>query len=130
VNYAQLIKKSIAYPEVVALCRQAGLSLNADLETLDNSPRISADPSAVRCIFRYVTLPGDLAKPQLNIHTIGDGLGPSPTNQPIPATIQPPTPGPEPAGRPGQSERDDIRALVPDRVNRIIITIFKIFIFL
>jgi hypothetical protein len=48
VNYARFIKKSIAYPEVVALCRQAGLSLNADLETLDNSSRISADPSVLR----------------------------------------------------------------------------------
>jgi hypothetical protein len=45
---------------VPAITRQAGLSLNVDLETLDNSPRISADPSAVRCIIRYVTLSGDL----------------------------------------------------------------------
>jgi hypothetical protein len=50
VNYAQLIKKPIAYPEVVPLCRQAGLSLNADLETLGSSPRISADPSAHRLL--------------------------------------------------------------------------------
>ncbi len=76
VDYAQLIKKSIDYPEVVALYRQAGLSLNADLETLDTSPRISADPSALRYIIRYVTFSGDLTKPQLNIHTIGDGLVP------------------------------------------------------
>jgi pimeloyl-ACP methyl ester carboxylesterase len=76
VNYAQLIKKSIDYREVAALYRQAGLSLNADLETLDSSPRISADPSALHYIIRYVTFSGDLTKPQLNIHTIGDGLVP------------------------------------------------------
>jgi len=76
VNYAQLIKKSIDYREVVALYKQAGLSLKADLATLDSSPRISADPSALRYIIRYVTFSGDLTKPQLNIHTIGDGLVP------------------------------------------------------
>jgi len=76
VNYAQLIKKSIDYREVVALYHQAGMSLTADLTTLDGSARISADPSALRYLIRYVTFSGDLTKPQLNIHTIGDGLVP------------------------------------------------------
>lgn len=76
VDYARLIRKSIDYREVVALYRQAGLSLQADLKTLDRAPRISADPAALRYIVHYVTFSGDLAKPQLNIHTIGDGLVP------------------------------------------------------
>lgn len=76
VNYAQLIKKSIDYREVAALYKKAGLSLNADLKTLDSSARVSADPSALRYLIKYVTFSGDLTKPQLNMHTIGDGLVP------------------------------------------------------
>jgi hypothetical protein len=71
-----------------------------------------------------------VTKPQLNIHTIGDGLVPiaySPAHSCGHSTANP---GPDPGGRPGQSERDDIRALVADRVNEIIITKFKYLYFL
>jgi hypothetical protein len=56
--------------------RKAGLSLTADLNTLDSSHRISANPSALAYVVKYVTFSGDLTKPQLNIHTTGDRLVP------------------------------------------------------
>lgn len=76
VDYRALLDASAAAPEVRALYREAGLSLTADLRTLDRAARISADPRAVNYMSHYVSFSGRLTKPQLDIHTTGDGLVP------------------------------------------------------
>src|SRR6516165_6601630 len=48
VNYTTQLAHSIDMREVVALYKAAGLSLKADLATLNNATRISADPGAVQ----------------------------------------------------------------------------------
>ena len=74
VNYFSDLRKSSDFREVKALYRAAGLSLHADLETLNHAARISADPAAVRYLERNITFNGELGVPVLTMHTIGDGL--------------------------------------------------------
>ena len=57
------------------LYRQAGLDLEADLRSLNRSPRIQADQQAVQYLERYIVFNGQLhGKPVLTLHTTGDGL--------------------------------------------------------
>lgn len=74
VNYKKQLAHSVDQDEVVALYEQAGLDLNADLETLNNAARIAADPSAVEYLEQNITFDGDIGIPVLTLHTTGDGL--------------------------------------------------------
>jgi len=74
VNFAEQLRKSADYREVVALYKAAGLSLRADLATLNDATRISADPEAVAYLARYISFDGQLSMPVLTMHTTGDGL--------------------------------------------------------
>ncbi len=74
VNYVADLAKSADLAEVEALYKAAGLSLSKDLQTLDSAPRISADPSAVAYLAKYVSYNGEISVPTLTVHTIGDGL--------------------------------------------------------
>jgi pimeloyl-ACP methyl ester carboxylesterase len=74
VNYFTDLRKSSDFAEVKALYKAAGLSLHADLQTLNNAARVSADPSAVRYLERNITFDGVLPGPVLTMHTTGDGL--------------------------------------------------------
>jgi pimeloyl-ACP methyl ester carboxylesterase len=74
VNYASDLEKSAGLREVEALYQAAGLSLQADLATLDHAARVSADPAAVRYLERNITFDGKLPVPVLTLHTTGDGL--------------------------------------------------------
>jgi pimeloyl-ACP methyl ester carboxylesterase len=74
VDYRDLLGKSVNRDEVRALYRQAGLSLDADLETLENAPRIAADPGALDYLKRFIVFDGKIRQPVLTMHTIGDGL--------------------------------------------------------
>ncbi|GAA2786860.1 alpha/beta hydrolase family protein [Saccharopolyspora taberi] len=76
VDYARMLSRSPYATEVEALYQDAGLSLSGDLEQLANGPRISADPGAVDYMTRNVAFTGRLDKPQLDLHTTGDGLVP------------------------------------------------------
>ncbi|WP_369276078.1 alpha/beta hydrolase family protein [Streptomyces sp. R11] len=76
VDYAKLLGRSSVRKEVTELYRKAGLSLRADLATLNRAPRISADPNAVAWMSGTSSFTGKLAKPQLSVHTIGDALVP------------------------------------------------------
>ncbi|MPY62968.1 alpha/beta hydrolase family protein, partial [Streptomyces spongiae] len=76
VDYAKLLGKSSVRKEVTELYKKAGLSLKADLATLNRAPRISADPDAVAWMSRTSSFTGELTKPQLSVHTIGDALVP------------------------------------------------------
>jgi pimeloyl-ACP methyl ester carboxylesterase len=74
VDFAKQLRKSADYREVVALYRAAGLSLRADVRTLNRAARISADPKAVAYLARNISFTGRLTMPVLTMHTTGDGL--------------------------------------------------------
>jgi len=74
VNYVRQLAKSADRAEVRALYRQAGLSLRADLRTLNRASRISADPAAVSYLARNISFTGRITIPVLSMHTTGDGL--------------------------------------------------------
>jgi pimeloyl-ACP methyl ester carboxylesterase len=74
VNYFSDLSKSTDASEVKALYRSAGLSLGQDVQTLNYSKRISADPKAVAWLARNISFDGDISVPVLTMHTTGDGL--------------------------------------------------------
>ncbi len=74
VNYRSLLARSIDRNEVVALYQQAGLDLSADLQALQNSVRVSADPEALHYLETNIIFDGRLSIPVLTMHTKGDGL--------------------------------------------------------
>ncbi len=74
VDYRTQLSHSTDLAEVKALYSAAGLDLNKDLHTLNDAKRITADPSAVAYVSRYITFNGDLDMPVLTMHTTGDGL--------------------------------------------------------
>jgi hypothetical protein len=74
VNYVADLAKSADLKEVEALYKSAGLSLTKDLQTLNSAPRISAKPSAVAYLARYISFNGNISIPVLSMHTTGDGL--------------------------------------------------------
>jgi pimeloyl-ACP methyl ester carboxylesterase len=74
VNYFTDLAKSADLTEVKALYHAAGLSLTKDLLTLNSAPRISAKPSAVAYLARYISFNGNISVPVLSMHTTGDGL--------------------------------------------------------
>ncbi|MDH6549536.1 prolyl oligopeptidase family serine peptidase [Streptomyces sp. SAI-041] len=76
VDYARLLGRSSVRKEVTELYKKAGLSLTADLAALDRAPRVSADPAAVAWMSATSSFTGELTKPQLSVHTIGDPLVP------------------------------------------------------
>ncbi|MFB6643346.1 alpha/beta hydrolase family protein [Streptomyces chartreusis] len=76
VDYAKLLGASSVRKEVTELYEKAGLSLGADLATLDRAPRIGADPKAVAWMAATSSFTGELTKPQLSVHTVGDALVP------------------------------------------------------
>jgi pimeloyl-ACP methyl ester carboxylesterase len=74
VNYSTELSKSPNLDEVVALYKAAGLSLSKDLQTLNNAPRISPNPTAVAYLEHNISFNGDIKVPVLTMHTTGDGL--------------------------------------------------------
>jgi pimeloyl-ACP methyl ester carboxylesterase len=74
VNYSSDLSKSTDASEVKALYRSAGLSLGQDVQTLNHSTRISANPKAVAWLTRNISFDGDISVPVLTMHTTGDGL--------------------------------------------------------
>src|SRR6266849_6411021 len=74
VDYRKQLDRSIGREEVRALYEQAGLDLDADLKTLNETARISADPEAVRYLERNIIFNGEIHFPVLTLHTKGDGL--------------------------------------------------------
>jgi pimeloyl-ACP methyl ester carboxylesterase len=74
VDYRHQLDRSISRDEVRALYQQAGLDLDADLQTLNDAVRISADPEAVHYLERNIIFDGEIHIPVLTMHTKGDGL--------------------------------------------------------
>ena len=73
-NYTTQLAKSVDMREVVALYKAAGLSLKADLATLNNATRISTDTGAVQYLENNIAFNGHISIPVLTMHTTGDGL--------------------------------------------------------
>jgi hypothetical protein len=74
VDYKVQLAHSVDHDEVEALYAEAGLDLNADLETLNNAVRIAANPSSVQYLENNLIFNGDIQSPVLTMHTSGDGL--------------------------------------------------------
>ena len=74
VDYRQQLALSADAAEVSGLYEQAGLDLEADLNALNQTVRISADPQATEYLERNIIFNGDIHIPVLTIHTTGDGL--------------------------------------------------------
>ena len=74
VDYRKQLARSIDREEVRALYEQAGLDLNADLDTLNDAVRVSADPQALEYLERNIIFNGEIHIPVLTLHTKGDGL--------------------------------------------------------
>jgi pimeloyl-ACP methyl ester carboxylesterase len=74
VDYRKQLERSIGRDEVRALYQTAGLDLDADLRTLNQAARISADPEAVHYLERNIIFDGEIHIPVLTLHTKGDGL--------------------------------------------------------
>jgi hypothetical protein len=74
VEYRRQLDRSIGRDQVRALYEQAGLDLDADLKTLNDAARISADPEAVHYLERNIIFDGEIHIPVLTLHTKGDGL--------------------------------------------------------
>lgn len=76
VDYRQLLAGSIDTAEVAALYATAGLTLDDDLATLAQAPRIANEPQATAYLAQNILYNGQLAAPMLTLHTIGDGQQP------------------------------------------------------
>lgn len=74
VDYRRQLNHSIGREQVRALYEHAGLDLDADLDTLNDAARISADPEAVHYLERNIIFDGEIHIPVLTLHTTGDGL--------------------------------------------------------
>ena len=74
VDYHQQFEKSRDRDEVWALYQLAGLSLDADLDALNATERIQADPGALEYLEQNIIFNGDIHIPVLTMHTTGDGL--------------------------------------------------------
>jgi pimeloyl-ACP methyl ester carboxylesterase len=74
VDYRDQLAKSTDRAEVEAFYKAAGLDLAKDLDTLNDTPRISAEEGPVAYVTKYITYNGDLDIPVLTLHTTGDGL--------------------------------------------------------
>jgi hypothetical protein len=74
VDYHRQFEHSIDAAEVRALYEQAGLDLEADLDTLNETVRISANPGAKQYLEQNIIYNGDIPIPVLTMHTTGDGL--------------------------------------------------------
>lgn len=74
VDYRIQLLLSPNFAEVLALYQAAGFDLNADLETLNHTQRIAADPAAVQYLSQNIIFNGQISVPVLTMHTVGDGL--------------------------------------------------------
>ncbi len=74
VDYKKQLQNSVDYAEVQALYTAAGLSLDADLQALNDAARIKAKASALGYLKRNIIFDGQISIPVLTLHTKGDGL--------------------------------------------------------
>jgi hypothetical protein len=73
VDYRRQLLHSSQRDVVVAAYRDAGLDLGADLDRLNASPRIGADPDAAAWLREHGVPRGTTPQPTISLHTTGDG---------------------------------------------------------
>ncbi|MFL6141299.1 MAG: alpha/beta hydrolase [Labedaea sp.] len=76
VDYRALLPHADERKQVMALYRQAGLDLAADLDTLSRTAHIAPEPRALHRAAAISELTGELRVPVLSIHTTHDVLAP------------------------------------------------------
>jgi pimeloyl-ACP methyl ester carboxylesterase len=81
VDYDRLLRESGDLERVQYWYARAGLDLEADLHTLRNAPRYSADPAAVQRVEQIGTYTGCTGGPVLSVKTIGDSADPVPLDE-------------------------------------------------
>jgi len=74
VDYHKKFNESRDRDEVIALYQTAGLSLDADLDALNATQRIEANPQALHYLEQNIIFDGIIHVPVLSMHTTGDGL--------------------------------------------------------
>jgi pimeloyl-ACP methyl ester carboxylesterase len=74
VDYREQLEHSVNREEVRALYKLARLNLEADLDTLNDAARITANPASVEYLEQNIIFNGDIDFPVLTLHTTGDGL--------------------------------------------------------
>jgi pimeloyl-ACP methyl ester carboxylesterase len=74
VDYSKQLKNSLDYAEVQALYAAAGVSLDDDLQVLNEAARIKAKQTAVSYLKQNIIFNGQIPVPVLTLHTKGDGL--------------------------------------------------------
>lgn len=74
VDYTELLDRSGQRALVEQVYREAGLDLTEDLRKLNNAERITADPDAAAYMEANYVPTGDLQRPVLLMHTLGDGM--------------------------------------------------------
>jgi pimeloyl-ACP methyl ester carboxylesterase len=74
VDYEKQLKNSVDYAEVQTLYQKAGLSLDDDIQALNNAARIQAKRSSVAYLEQNIIFDGQIQNPVLTLHTKGDGL--------------------------------------------------------
>jgi pimeloyl-ACP methyl ester carboxylesterase len=74
VDYRRQLNHSVDREEVRALYKQAGLSLDADLDALNEAARITANSTSVQYMEQNIIFNGQIHFPVLTMHTTGDGL--------------------------------------------------------
>jgi hypothetical protein len=75
-DFDRLLDQSSYAPQVRALYREAGLSLQSDLKNLTKNADIKADRGAIRWLDQTSVPHGRLRGPELDLHTISDQLVP------------------------------------------------------
>jgi hypothetical protein len=94
VNYREQLAHSIDHAEVQALYQKAGLSLDADLDVLDQAARVSANPASLTFLAQNIIYNGEIPIPVLTLHTTGDGLVPFENEQAYAAVVRKANNGP------------------------------------
>lgn len=74
VNYRRQLEHSVNRDEVRALYQAANLDLDADLDALEDAPRIQANEDALEYLEHNLIFNGQIHIPVLTLHTKGDGL--------------------------------------------------------
>jgi len=74
VDYQKQLKLSVDYAEVKGLYAQAGLSLEADIRTLNNATRVAGDPAAVDYLSQNIIFDGQIEVPVLTVQTTDDDI--------------------------------------------------------
>jgi pimeloyl-ACP methyl ester carboxylesterase len=76
IDYRRLLERSSERELALRAYREAGMSLDADLRTLAEAPRIAPDARALAWLHRFGVPRGTTPTPVLTVHNVADGADP------------------------------------------------------